>query len=190
MFLANERFAFTAALEQAFPTFRRELDALDPGDFALWPQRDAYQGAWRVFPLFFASLPAELNVDLDENQRKCPESTRMLRAIPDIVGAGFSWLDPGTHIYRHVDAKDPYVIRCHLGLKTTRGAFVRVAGATGEWIEGKCLLFDGRRHHEVANGGLEPRIVLLADFKISPTLAWDMGILESEEAADARAQSG
>lgn len=179
MFLPTERFGFCAAIESHYPTFRREAGRLEPAEYLPWPDRGAYRGSWRVFPIFFARPPGGMAVDEARHQARCPESSRVLRSMPGIVGAGFSLLEPGTHILPHVDAKDGLTLRCHLGIRVYAGSRVRVGDAIGAWEDGKCLLFDGFVEHEAANEGVEPRVVLLADFTIDPALADEFGILRA-----------
>jgi hypothetical protein len=143
--------------------FRRELDALAPADFVAWPDRGAYQGTWRAFPLFFHTFPAGLDALFGPNQARCPESTRILRSIPRLVSAGFSWMEPGCHVLPHTDLKPADLLRTHLGLRIPDGALMRVGPDRHTWETGRCLIFDGAVEHETANLGAVPRVVLLAD---------------------------
>jgi hypothetical protein len=182
MFLPPHRFPFTRALEAGFPVFRREWEGLTEAEFCLWPVTEAYRGAWLVFPLFETSLPAGIDFHVARNRARCPESVRLLTSIPGLVGAGFSTMTPGTRILPHADAKDPLLIRCHLGIETHPAARIRVRREVRSWESGKCLLFDGFLEHETENDGVKPRTVLLTDFRLDSELARDMGLLRAPSA--------
>jgi len=159
---------FLTALERNWPRIRLEVDRLDAQrDYLAWPLRDAYEGQWRVFPLFFPSTPF-LPVDVAANRARCPRTTRVLAALPGLQGAGFSWLGPRSRVLLHCDHYAPGVVRCHLGLRIPAGACMRVRGEELRWQEGRCLVFDGQIEHEAVNPTDEPRIVLLADFRAGP----------------------
>jgi beta-hydroxylase len=157
-------------LERRFEIFREESDALTREDYVRWPQQQAYTGDWLVFPLIVdpVILHPFLHVDVERNQRRCPRSTEVLRGIDGLIRAGFSRLEPGTHIAPHRDGTGPGVVRCQLALRIPAGCLLRVGAWTGTWQEGRCVAFNGLVEHEVANLGSEPRIVLLADFRPPP----------------------
>jgi len=155
---------FITVLEANYTTIRRELEQLDfERDFIDWPQRDAYAGRWSVFPLFFPAEPY-LPVDVELNRRRCPESTRILRGIPTLVGAGFSLLGPSTRVHAHRDHYAEGVVRCHLALIAPFGARLCIGTRDLVWEEGRCLVFDGQEEHEALNASDRARVVLLADF--------------------------
>ena len=163
MLLDPATFAFTKAVEAGYPTFRREFHALRRDDFELWPDTGAYHGEWFAFPLFLQSHPAEIDKRFARNQGLCPESNAILRSIPGVVSAGFSWMESGCHIYSHVDAKPENLLRAHLGLEVPSGALMRVGKDQHTWTEGRCLVFDGIVDHETANTAPTRRVVLLVD---------------------------
>lgn len=167
MFLDPDAFPFGPPLEAAFATIRAELDDLRPDEFVPWPDGGAYVGSWATFLLFLRTYPASLEgrVDFAKNQRRCPRTTQLLRDL-GCHTAGFSRMDPGCHIGKHVDLKANDELRCHLGLRVPPGALVRVGPQFATWLEGKCLLFDGAIEHETANLGSEPRTILMADFRV------------------------
>jgi beta-hydroxylase len=157
--------AFVRALELGFPAIRRELAALDlEHDFLDWPERCAYAGCWRVFPLFFPADPY-LPVDAARNRARCRETSRVLASIPTLVGAGFSMLGPRSRVHVHRDHYAPGVVRCHLALRVPGGCLLQIEGRTLRWEEGRCLVFDGQIEHEAVNPSDQPRVVLLADFR-------------------------
>lgn len=151
--------ALVPPIEVAFEILCRELDALAPCDFIDWPDRGACHGTWRAFPLFFHTYPEGLEAHFAPNQARCPESTRVLRSIPRVVSAGFSWMEPGCHVLPHTDSKPENLLRTRLGLRVPPGAVMRVGADRHEWNAGRCLIFDGAIEHETANLGVEPRVV-------------------------------
>lgn len=154
-------------LEAAYPRIRAELDRLDLArDFVPWPQRDGYAGVWSVYPLFFRYKPY-LDVDLDAHRAKCPETCKVLDALPRLDGSGFSQVGPHSHIFKHTDMYAPHLMRVHMGVKVPPHCTMWVKNEPVVWREGKCVVFSGMDEHEVKNTGDVPRVVLLADFKVS-----------------------
>ncbi|HEX6884345.1 MAG TPA: aspartyl/asparaginyl beta-hydroxylase domain-containing protein [Planctomycetota bacterium] len=159
--------AFVAQLERHGTDIRDECLALDlERDFCDWPLREAYTGRWRVFPLVFPAAPY-LSVDLERNRARCPRTMAVLAGLEGLQGAGFSALWPGTRVHLHRDHYAPGVLRCHLPLLAPRDCTLRMAGHEHGWVEGRCLVFDGQIEHEAVNEADVPRIVLIADFRVS-----------------------
>ena len=103
---------------------------------------------------------------MEENCRSCPETTRLIEAIPAIKTAFFSILAPRKHIPEH---RGPYagVLRYHLGLIVPRdkeACRIRVDTEVAHWEEGRSLVFDDTYMHEVWNDTDEERVVLFVDF--------------------------
>lgn len=163
MLLAPEDFAFTVALERGLPVVREEFATLTRADFLPWPDRAAYGGDWLVAPLFMSSHYPGIEAHFAINQAKCPRTTAMLRAIPGVTAAAFSWMEPGCHIYAHRDVKAIQVLRAHLAIEVHDGARMRVGADVHTWRDGRCLLFDGYVDHESGNLGPQRRVILLVD---------------------------
>lgn len=160
MYLDPSRFAFTAALESRWQAVRDEFRALEREALVAWPEKFLYDRGWDVFGLYaFGSK-------LIDNCARCPETARLAAAIPGMTTAGFSRLQPGTHIRPHV-GYTPAVLRCHLGLVVPAGCEMRVGAETRGWAEGRCLVFDDTVEHEVWHRGDAERVVLLVDFRRS-----------------------
>lgn len=134
-----------------------ELDNLGRRAFKLWPDKH-YKGNWKVFPLY------KFGKKIEENCLLCPETTRLLEAVPGMTSAGFSSLAPGTHINAHVGYTSD-VLRCHLGLKASDNCALRVGDEVKEWEAGACFIFDDTIEHEAWNHGSKTRDILLMDFK-------------------------
>ena len=103
---------FLRLFEQHHATFLAECDRLTKSDWLQWPMSAAYQGEWLLLPLISRRLCDGLAIDFEAHRRLCPETYRILAAMPEVVEAGFSRLEPGTHIYPHVDADHSAFVRC------------------------------------------------------------------------------
>jgi beta-hydroxylase len=158
MFLENERFPFIQKLENAWEKIRAEAMALPAGNYNPWGETHLYDqvNGWDVFVFTAAKQP------IVRNQRLCPETTRVLSQVPDLITAGFSVLKPGTHITPHEGFSTP-VLRCHLGLTIPPGCRFRVKSETRHWEEGKCWIFNDGDEHEAWNDSKEIRIILIVD---------------------------
>ncbi|HEX6810106.1 MAG TPA: aspartyl/asparaginyl beta-hydroxylase domain-containing protein [Planctomycetota bacterium] len=153
-------------LERSFAFVRRELAGLDlDRDFFKWPQTEGYTGTWSVFGLFFRGEPY-LPIDLAANQRRCPETTAMLRSLPRLDSAGFSLVGADSRILPHSDNYGPKLQRLHLGVQVPPGSEMIVAGKKVEWEEGRVVMFDRSQIHEVTNRSTQARVVLLCDFEV------------------------
>lgn len=161
MFKNKEDFPFTAVLETHWRVIRDEALAVEQKRFLAWPEKHLYDQGWEVFGLF------AFGVEIAGNTRLCPQTTRLVRDIPGLVTAGFSALQPGTHIAPHRGHEDG-VLRCHLALAGCAGCTIRVGDQVRAWQEGQCLVFDDTTEHEVWHRGSERRLVLLLDFYPQP----------------------
>jgi beta-hydroxylase len=115
---------------------------------------------WRSFFLYGAGM------DCSENQRRCPETMRLLRTVPGLTTAFFSILAPGKHIPAHRGAYNG-VLRLHLGLivpEQRERCRIRIANEYYSWREGEAVVFDDSFNHEVWNDTDSWRVVLFVDF--------------------------
>jgi beta-hydroxylase len=162
-------FPWVAELEADWKRVREELDAVLRDRETLPPlaQIQPDQGKiapddrWRAF--FFTGFghPSE------RNRARCPETARLLGRIPGLTSAFFSVLAPGSRVPPHVGITKG-LLRCHLGLKVPRQAercTMTVGGERFHWQEGRAVVFDDTRRHEVRNDTDEERVVLLLDFE-------------------------
>jgi beta-hydroxylase len=107
-----------------------------------------------------------VGVDCSENQRRFPETMRILNGIPGMKNAFFSILSPGKYIPPHRGAYNG-ILRFHLGLivpEPKEKCRIRVAREVRHWEEGKSLVFDDTFNHEVWNETDGIRAVLFVDF--------------------------
>jgi beta-hydroxylase len=160
-------FAWTAELEAGWPAIRRELDAvletraqlpafseIQPDQYRINPDQ-----RWKVF--FFEGLGRRSR----RSRALCPETARLLDAIPRVDLAFFSILAPGLHVPRHRGVTKG-LIRCHLGLKVPRDApkcWMQLGRERFHWEEGRVVLFDDTYPHAVWNDTDDERVVLLVD---------------------------
>jgi aspartyl/asparaginyl beta-hydroxylase (cupin superfamily) len=160
-------FPWVARLEAEWRTIRRELDAVlaerqrlpNLQDISPTQMSLTRDDGWKTF--FFQAY----GYVVDENCRRCPETARLLSAIPDLEVAFFSILSPGKHIPAH---KGVYkgLIRAHLGLivpEPKERVRMQVGESLIHWQEGKCVVFDDTYRHEVWNETDGWRVVLLID---------------------------
>ena|SRR5689334_2482070 len=157
MFLDAAAYPFVPELERSWRSIRAEFEALGRECRIPWPERELHAGGWEVVGLYaFGRKLAPMCA-------RCPETTRLVESIPGMTTAGFSFLNPGTHILPHRGYSTD-VLRCHLGLQVPAGCSMRVGTETRQWVEGRCLVFDDTMEHEVWHRGDQPRVVLLVDF--------------------------
>lgn len=114
---------------------------------------------WKTFFLYGYGYRMDRHCDL------CPETTRLVEAIPGMFTAFFSVLAPGKHIPLH---RGPYkgVLRCHLALMVPEPGeecWIEVGGERAHWQEGHCLVFDDTYKHQVQNNTDGMRVVLFLD---------------------------
>jgi aspartyl/asparaginyl beta-hydroxylase (cupin superfamily) len=103
---------------------------------------------------------------VEETCRLCPETARLLGAIPGVAEYGttlYSGLAPHTFIaphYGYTNAK----LRCQLSLRVPGRCRLKVGDAEIEQREGRCIVFDDSFLHSAWNDSGEPRFVIVFDF--------------------------
>jgi ornithine lipid ester-linked acyl 2-hydroxylase len=161
-------FAWTAALRANWQAIRAEAIAaalaphLAPSLSVISPDHRAIApvNKWRSYFLYGYGYFVRENLD------RCPETARLVEAIPGLNSAFFSILAPGTHIPAHRGVTKG-LITCHLGLIVPRDgdARMRVGDRILRWAEGETLVFDDTYDHEVWNDTSGTRVVLLIQFR-------------------------
>ena len=114
---------------------------------------------WRTFNLIL------FNRDVPGNTTLCPTTTKLLKKIPGMQSALFSFMRPGAYVPPHNDPAKG-VIRYHLALKVPKDrqkCFINVDGQNYHWEEGKGVLFDDVYDHWVRNDSDETRVILFVD---------------------------
>lgn len=160
-------FAWTEPLEAQWREIRAELDVVLDYRKLLPPfqeisqdnSRIAKSDRWKVFMLYGFGERSERNCG------QCPETARVLAGIPGLVNAWFSIMSPHYHVPPHKGITKG-LIRCHLGLVIPPAGDrcrMRIGKDVFTWEEGRCVVFDDTRRHEVWNETDEERVVLLID---------------------------
>ena len=140
-------FAWVAPVEANWKAIRAELDAVLAHRDALPNFQDIStdqytltdDDRWKTYFFYGYGFRS------DANCARCPETTRLIEAIPGMETAMFSILAPGKRIPPHTG---PYkgVLRYHLGLVVPDAPVeqvgIRVGGETAGWSEGASLVFD------------------------------------------------
>ena len=166
-FFTNDDFLWSYGLEARWTTIRKELDAVleyrdelpSFQDISTDQATITDDDRWKTFFLYGFGFRS------DANCARCPETARLVAAVPGMQTAMFSILSPGKHIPDHCG---PYkgVIRYHLALKVPEPrdqCRIRVGDQIAQWEEGKSLVFDDTFEHEVWNDTDGVRAVLFLD---------------------------
>lgn len=166
-FFEPERFSWVAPLEANWSVIRRELDAMLEFREALPSFQDistdqrvlTTDDRWKT--LFFYAY----GIKADGNCARCPETVRLVEAVPGMKTAFFSIISAGKHIPAH---RGPFkgVVRYHLGLlvpEPRERCRIRVGTEIRHWEEGRSLVFDDTYEHEVWNDTDGQRAVLFLD---------------------------
>jgi beta-hydroxylase len=160
MFFDSADHPFTRALEANWRAIAAEFESVR-GDLVDWVEKELHGSGWKVFGLhdFPHGRPIAAHV------ARCPLTASLVEScIPRHGAAGFSLLEPGTHIQPHVGWPGPF-LRCHLGLIVPEGdCGIEVDGAVRRWEAGKTIVFDDRLRHEAWNRSGGERVVFLVDF--------------------------
>ena len=186
------------ALRDAHGVVRAELERLEDPALFNWPEQNLYDGVgeqWKVLPFLhtFPGNDASKSVWMDRFCAMCPETVKLLRAVPGIHTALLSRMGPQTRLSAHRGWADlaNHVLRLHLGLRIphtrTRkvgdvGAAAGAAGGgdavasddhtCGLWVrgekryhrEGEIICFDDSKLHKAFNNHpTENRSVLIFD---------------------------
>jgi len=163
-----EEFPWARTVEAEWHLIRTELEAVLQDHDALpnFQEISTDQVAltnddqWKAFFIYGFGFKAEANAE------RCPETTRIVEAIPGMKTAFFSILSPHKHIPAH---RGPYkgVMRYHLGLRIPdprEGCRIRVGEDIRHWDDGQSLIFDDTYDHEAWNDTDGVRVVLFVDF--------------------------
>ena len=111
---------------------------------------------WRVYTFRFFGIKHLLNC------RICPETSKLLSSIPNLISADFSCL-PGNTVIKPHRGFTKMVLRVHLGLVVPKDCGIRVGNERKKWEQGKLLIFDDSYEHEAWNNSDEDRFILMLD---------------------------
>ena len=166
-FLAPSAFAWVELLEANWEVIRAELDQVlktperipNFQDISTDQANITRDDKWKSYFLY------GYGYRMPDNCKQCPETTRIIEAIPGMFTAFFSVLAPGKHIPRH---RGPYrgLLRGHLALvvpEPREACWIEVGDVTTSWEEGRCIVFDDTYKHRVENNTDGVRVVLFLD---------------------------
>lgn len=150
-------------LEDNYPTILEELKQLrQNSENGYWLNTfpdylmPGSKNKWQVYTFQFFGIRHPLNCNV------CPKTYHILKQIPNLISADFSYLPAHTHIKPH-KGFTKMVLRAHLGLIIPEGCQLRVGDETRTWQEGKMLVFDDSFDHEAWNNSDYDRFVLMLD---------------------------
>lgn len=161
-FYQSKNFTYKTLLEQNTEIIKRELiNFLDTNSgswVSVYPNYLPPLAVWKTFPLIFFGIHHR------ENQNFCPETTKLIKQIPELVLAEFSILHPHSHILPHKGYSNA-VLRNHLPLIVPDGkqCALKIEDETHFWEKGKLVVFDDSFVHEAWNNSDEIRVVLMFD---------------------------
>ena len=167
-FFDPDDFAWVAPVEAEWKTIRAELDDVLGYQDALPNFQDISvdqlsltdDDRWKTFFFYGYGFKSEPNC------ARCPETTRLIEAIPGMETAMFSILAPGKRIPPH-DGPYKGVLRYHLGLIVPEAPVeqcgIRVGPESRGRREGESLVFDDTYEHEAWNETDATRVVLFLD---------------------------
>ncbi len=158
----HRHFPWVGTLEASFPVIQKELmGLLEAGPaFATVHRAHTSAGEWAAAYLWVFGQKVE------ETCRSCPETARVLGAIPGVAQFGttlYSALAPHTRIAPHFGFTNAK-LRCQLPLRVPGACKLKVGDLEVEQQEGRCIVFDDSFLHSAWNDSGEPRFVLVFDF--------------------------
>ena len=111
---------------------------------------------WCVFSLIYNGMP------LDDANKYCPQTMKVLNKIPYILAAGISCLESNGYISPHKDEGiDRY--RYHYPLIIPENCGIKINNK--DYIFDRPFIFDDTYTHSVWNFGKTPRFVLIIDIE-------------------------
>ena len=191
-FFDPAQFPFIDALEASASSIRSELRSLLDSESDSFEPCIAFRpgepvGQWQ--PLNHSMRWSALHLwrkgsPVNENLRRCPETSGVLTGISlcDLSGFSpnvhFSLLAPRTHVPPHTGDTNARVI-AHLPLIVPDRCGVRVGFESRDWRKGEMLFFDDTIEHEVFNDGDEPLALLVFDLWNPLLSEFDKGIIDA-----------
>jgi aspartyl/asparaginyl beta-hydroxylase (cupin superfamily) len=155
---------------RAYPVIRAEFERMAANSSALPQYHEVDPGEAKISnttPKRWNVLMLEiLGHRLEGNRALCPETSRAIDQVPNVIQAFFSILEPGKSIPEH---EGPYrgYLRYHLGLivPAENPPKLIVNGQDHYWKEAEAALFDDSWPHSVVNHSSETRAVLIIDIR-------------------------
>ncbi len=167
-----------AALQADWKRVREELDGVLADRDRLPPLRElspdqariATDDRWRSFPLHGFGYRVARSCE------RCPETARLVEAIPGMQSAWFSVVGAGCHVPSHRGITRG-MLTVHLALRVPEPrerCRIRIADRDHHWREGELLIFDDTVPHAVWNDTDGDRVVLLID--VDRPMRWPGGV--------------
>ena len=156
-------FPWTAALEKDWWTIREEADAVlrrdapSLGSISPDHRRLDADGLWRAWFL------CGYGYRIPSHYALCPRTGELVERIPGLISAFFSIHKPGTHLPPHKGVTKG-MITGHLALHVPADpekCRMWIEGQVVRWEEGRMIVFDDTRKHQVWNDSDEDRVILL-----------------------------
>lgn len=160
------QFDWARRIEAGYPKVRAEVEALLEGPTEIPHIEDVTGGIpqgnigpWRSFVLMHQGRW------IDWNCERCPETTELVRSVPGLTMAGFSVLEPGTHITVH-RGPNKGALRYQLGVIVPGepgDCRIRVGDEMIVWADGEGCMFDFTVPHEAWNDSDGIRVLLMLE---------------------------
>lgn len=161
-----QQFDWARTIEAGYPDVRREVEALLEGPTEIPHIEDVTGGIpqgnigpWRSFVLMHQGRW------IDWNCERCPATTALVRQVPGLTMAGFSVLEPGTHITEH-RGPNKGALRYQLGVIVPGepgDCRIRVGDDMIVWADGEGCMFDFTVPHEAWNDSDGIRVLLMLE---------------------------
>lgn len=163
--VGTEHFPRLKLLRDNWSTIRAEAQRLlDTGQLRESEQREDiafntfFRRGWKRFYVkwYDAVLPSA--------RAECPETVRLVEALPEVHAAMFTLLPPGGRLGEH---RDPFAgsLRYHLGVITPNSdeCWIEVDGNRYSWRDGEDIVFDETYIHSARNDTDTARVILFCD---------------------------
>lgn len=166
-YLDPERFPELRLLRDNWETIRDEAARLSDAGAIRASERNTdasfnsfFKEGWKRFYLKWYGEP------LPSAQALCPETVKLVDALPNCKAAMFALLPPGARLSPH---RDPFAgsLRYHLGLITPNSEDCRIVvdGQSYSWRDGEDVMFDETYVHWAENRTDQTRVILFCDIE-------------------------
>jgi beta-hydroxylase len=167
------QFEWARRIEAGYADVRTEVEALLQGPTEIPHIEDVTGGIpqgnigpWRSFVLMHQGRW------IDWNCERCPLTTELVRSVPGLTMAGFSVLEPGTHITVH-RGPNKGALRYQLGVIVPGqpgDCRIRVGDEMIVWADGEGVMFDFTVPHEAWNDSEGIRVLLMLE--VATPMPW------------------